>query len=372
MVIRHRIPSREQAPMRIKILITLILCALFVLPEWLPWTAERPDASSYGQEVAQRDFKPFAHTAVATAPPHGNLDIGSRRFAVVKAIDVRRRQVTLLIDGETEPREWTLRTDAEVWRDGWWGRLDQFDEGERVWIWFDTDDAKQPTTVSLLADETSQQAFYAADKDNEADETFNQRRAAQQALLRERWSDEGLPATFLVSSPQRHEVEVMLDHEAAAWARSLEPGDRVTIEADGSTPAVVRRLRPWRERTQLVLAADLDAIHAGGRLNVRLASPPKPGDDDLPDGIGKSLDRAERLEWIMSSIYCTCGMHDGCAGHFYTLAACNAGDEKPCGLAKQTRKELANMIDAGATDRQIVEQLLRERGPNLLRPHMLP
>lgn len=346
--------------MRLKLLIALILCALIVLVKGQPPLAREPD------------FKSFDDAAVATAPPHGNLDIDSRRFAVVKAIDVPRRRVTLLSDSETEPHEWVLGGDAEVWRDGWWGRLDQFDEGERVWIWFDTDDAKQPMTISLLADESSQQAFYAADKDKEADETFNQRRAAQQALLRNRWSDEGLPATFLVSSPQRHEIEVMLDHEAAAWARSLEPGDRVTIEADGSTPAVVRRLRPWRERTQLVLQADLAAVPAGGRLNVRLASPPKPGDDHLPAGIGKSLDRAERVEWLMSSIYCTCGMHDGCAGHFYTLAACNAGDEKPCGLAKQTRKELTDMIGKGFSDQQIIENLLSHRGPTLLRPHMLP
>lgn len=346
--------------MRLKLLITWILCASSVLVTGRPPLAREPD------------FKSFDDAAVATAPPHGNLDIDSRRFGVVNAIDIRRRRVTLLTDGETGPHEWMLRDDAEVWRDGWWGRLDQFDEGERVWIWFDTDDAKQPTTISLLADETSQQAFYAADKDKDADETFNQRRAAQQALLRKRWSDEGLPATFLVSSPQRHEIEVMVDHEAAAWARSLEPGDRVTIEADGSRPAVVRRLRPWRERTQLVLAADLAALPAGRRLNVRLASPTKPGDDDLPAGIGKSLDRAERLEWLMSSIYCTCGMHDGCAGHFYTLAACNAGDEKPCGLAKQTRQELAKMIDKGLSDQQIIKGLLSQRGANLLRPHMLP
>lgn len=337
----------------------LMLCASFVL------VIGRPPLAG------ERDFKSFDDTAVATAPPHGNLDIGSRRFAVVKAIDVRRQRVTLRSDGETEPREWTLKSDAEVWRDGWWGRLGQFKEGERVWIWFDTDGAKRPTTISLLADETSQQAFYVPDKDNEAQAAIEKRRAAQQALLRKRWSEEGLPGTLIASSPQRREIEVMVDHEAAAWARSLEAGDRVTIEADGSAPAVVRRLRPWRERTQLVLEADLAAM-PGERLKLRLASPPKPGDDDLPAEIGKSHEPAERLEWLMSSVYCTCGMHDGCAGHFYTLAACNAGDEKPCGLAKQTRQELAKMIDKGLSDQQILEDLLSQRGPNLLRPHMLP
>lgn len=346
--------------MRFKLSIALMLCGSSVLVTGRPPLAREPD------------FKSVEDTTVSTAPPHGNLDIASRRFAVVKGIDARRRRVTLLIDGETEPHEWVLGGDAEVWRDGWWGRLDQFGEGERVWIWFDIDDETKRIAIALLADEASRQAFYAADKDNKADETFEERRAAQQALLRQRWSEEGLPGTLIASSPQRHEIEVMLDHEAAAWARSLEAGDRVTIEADGSTPAVVRRLRPWRERTQLVLEADLATMPGSGRLKVRLASPPKLGDDDLPAGVGKSHDPAQRLEWLMSSIYCTCGMHDGCAGHFYTLAACNAGDEKPCGLAKQTRQELAKMIDEGVSDQQILEDFLSQRGPNLLRPHMLP
>jgi hypothetical protein len=41
------------------------------------------------------------------------------------------------------------------------GRLDQFTAGDRVWVWFETDGAKQPLTVSLLADELSEQDLYA-------------------------------------------------------------------------------------------------------------------------------------------------------------------------------------------------------------------
>jgi hypothetical protein len=39
-------------------------------------------------------------------------------------------------------------------------------------------------------------------------------------------------------------------------------------------------------------------------------------------------------------------------------------------LAK--RVEVAEMIDKGQTDRQIFEELLKGRGPQLLRPHMSP
>jgi hypothetical protein len=54
------------------------------------------------------------------------------------------------------------------------------------------------------------------------------------------------------------------------------------------------------------------------------------------------------------------------------LAACNSGPDNPCGLAKRTRAEIAEMIDKGQTDRQIFEELLKARGPKLLRPHMSP
>ncbi len=36
------------------------------------------------------------------------------------------------------------------------------------------------------------------------------------------------------------------------------------------------------------------------------------------------------------------------------------------------REKLAKKIDQGLTDRQIIEQLLKEQGPALLRPHLLP
>ena len=65
-------------------------------------------------------------------------------------------------------------------------------------------------------------------------------------------------------------------------------------------------------------------------------------------------------------------MHDGCAGHFHTLAACNAGETTPCGMAKRTRADIADRIDQGRTDQAIIEELLKERGPKLLRPHLLP
>jgi cytochrome c-type biogenesis protein CcmH/NrfF len=41
-------------------------------------------------------------------------------------------------------------------------------------------------------------------------------------------------------------------------------------------------------------------------------------------------------------------------------------------MAKRIREQLAEMVDRGLTDQQILEQLGEEHGPKLLRPHMLP
>ena len=60
----------------------------------------------------------------------------------------------------------------------------------------------------------------------------------------------------------------MLDHEAMGWARSLRLGDKVTLQAAKPIPAVVRQLRPWRERTQILLAVDspdASALAVGGK-----------------------------------------------------------------------------------------------------------
>src|SRR5207249_3381559 len=52
---------------------------------------------------------------------------------------------------------WPLTDDAEVRVHGWWGRLAQFQAGDRVWAWFKLDRRKQPVAVMMLADELSEQ-----------------------------------------------------------------------------------------------------------------------------------------------------------------------------------------------------------------------
>ena len=133
-------------------------------------------------------------------------------------------------------------------------------------------------------------------------------------------------------------------------------------------------LRWWRERTRLRLVLgghDTTDLRMGQRLHVKMPVPPSEVREALlPSGLDRPRGRDERIEFLLASVYCSCGVGgDGCTGHFYTLASCNPN---ACGMPNFMRKKLAKKIDEGLTDRQILEQLLKEQGPILLRPHLMP
>jgi hypothetical protein len=52
---------------------------------------------------------------------------------------------------------------------------------------------------------------------------------------------------------------------------------------------------------------------------------------------------------------------------FYTQSSCNVNS---CGMPTTIRRRVATLIDEGRTDRQILEQLSKERGELLLKPHL--
>lgn len=353
-----------------------------------------------------------------------------KHFGILKAVDPARHRVTLLLEGETLAKIWDLTPDAEVKRAGWWARLDQLTIGDRVWVWFKNNRQQEPIAILMLCDELSEQDIHgpgvileARDaktltfkpvkgasrtlntqgiqanrgKDGAALDGFNlgeqvyvqstgdkarlildsaafeARRAEQKSALRRRWSEEGLPGTtmFLHLSG---EMEFMLDHEAMRWGRSLKPGDKVMLQTSPPSAAVVKYVRPWRERTQLrlvVAGADLAEMTLGQRLLLRMDAPsPEVENALLPPDMDRPRTQEERVDWFLSSIYCTCQVKgDGCTGHFYTLLSCNPNG---CAAPNSMRKELAGMIEKGMTDKDIFEVLLKKHGPDLLRPHLLP
>src|SRR5207249_4012726 len=68
---------------------------------------------------------------------------------------------------------------------------------------------------------------------------FEERRDQQKGWLRQRWADEGLPGSVVFLHRFTGEMELMLDHEAIRWGRSLKPGDEVTLPARPPIKAVV-------------------------------------------------------------------------------------------------------------------------------------
>lgn len=354
-----------------------------------------------------------------------------KHFAALQAVDVPRRRVTLLVEGESLAKVWPLVADAEIKVAGWWGRLDQLRPGDRVWVWFKTDRAKHPVAVSMLADELSEQDIHGtavlieardaatvtlkpakgksrAVKTDKAEvfrgnekavadtvkagekvyaqtvgdaarllldsAAFEARRAAQKVALRQRWIDEGLPGTVTFLHIFGGEMDYMLDHEAMRWGRSLKTGDKVTLQATPPINALVRQVTPWRERTQLRLVvngADQADLAIGQRITLKMTPPPPEVDTArLPPDLGRPRSRPERIDWFLASIYCACGVAgDICTGHFYTLASCNVNG---CGMPNHMRNVLGEHIDKGLNDAQIFEALVKEFGPDLLRPHLKP
>jgi hypothetical protein len=344
-----------------------------------------------------------------------------KHFAQLKAVDRENRRVTLLIEGDTVAKTWDLMPDAEVKFHGWWGRLEQFNLGDRVWVWFQTDRQKQPISVMMIADELSEQDIhdvtwtaleisdmaklhpskgadrslqfmsstlnegakkgeraYFQSRGDKADlvrlilgvDAFEQHRSKQREWLAKRWTEQGLPGAVTFLHQLSGEMELMLDHEAMRWARSLKAGASITID---SIKGVVREANPWRERTRVrlvVAALDQADMRVGQRIHMKMTPPSSAiQQSPLPPDIGLRKDRHERIEWFLASIYCTCLVRGNiCTGHFYTLASCNPNG---CGQPNMVRKQIGQYIDEGKSDEQIFDSLVKEYGPGLLKPHLL-
>ncbi|MBI3408553.1 MAG: DUF3179 domain-containing protein [Planctomycetes bacterium] len=334
--------------------------------KWFAWAAELPETSVYQppkESAKQTDaIKEIAGTAEF-------LKAIPKKFGVLQEVDSGRSALKLLIDGDKEPTSWLLTPDAEVKVQGWWGRLEQLQPGDRVWAWFKLDRKKQPSGIFMLADEISQTEI-----NGKADEKLAPAREKQKAWLRERWNAEGLPGSVGLVQLYNGEADIVLDHEAMRWGRSLDRGAKVQLDAKPPIEAVVKSVRPEREKTQVrlvVKSIDLAELNMGQRVHLKMKAPPTTVDQDLfPPDIDRPKTKEDRLEWFLASIYCTCGVKGNiCTGHFYTLSSCNVNG---CGAPNATRKAIAEMIDKGLDNRQIFERLHKERGPEMVRSHLLP
>jgi hypothetical protein len=333
--------------------------------KWFAWAAEYPRTTVYARAAdANKAVKEIAGTAEF-------LRVLPKPFATLKGVDAKARTVTLLLDGEKVAKVWPVEPDAEVKVRGWWGRLEQFRPGDRVWVWLKLDRKKAPVSVVMLADAASEKDIHGTAT---ADHSFEQARAEQKAWLRQRWADDGLPGTLTFHHVFSGELELMLDHEAMRWGRSLKAGDVVHLTADPPIKSVVRAVTPWRERTVVrLVVGELESseLKIGQRLGLKMAPPSEAVEASAyPPDADRPRSKGERVEWFLASIYCACGVgHDTCTGHFYTLASCNPNG---CGLPNHMRDDLRKLIDQGLTDRQIFDELVKMHGPNLTKPHLAP
>ncbi len=396
----------------------LALTSSILLTAALPIQAAEPPAKPANDKIKEIAGK---SEFLRSVPKH---------FARLTAVDPVRRCVTLLIDGENLAKVWPLIPDAEIKVAGWWARLDQLTLEDRVWVWFQTDRARNPIAITMIADELSEQdmhgpgvevaardaatvtlkpvkgvnrvlkaagaevfrgkekvahdslavgtAVYTQSRGDRArlildTAAFEARRNEQKAALRQRWIEQGLPGTVTFLHQFTGELEYMLDHEAMRWGRSLKPGDAVTLRTAMPVKAVVKYVQPWRERTRLRLvtaAADQGDLQLGQRVGLSMTPPSAEIENALlPPDLDLPRSKTERVEWFLASIYCTCKVKgDGCTGHFYTLASCNPN---ACGMPNHMRSVVAELIDKGLSDKQIFEQLLKDHGPELLKPHLL-
>ena len=350
---------------------------------WVAWSAEYPDTKldEKSKESANDKVKMIAGKSEF-------LRLLPKPFAVVKSIDAKARTVSLLLDGEKVAKVWPVEPDAEVKIAGWWGRLEQLKAGDKVWVWLKLDRTANPISVAMIADESSAaeirfdplakpKATPMAQSNLEKNGEKITRLwncASQTEWLRKKWIADGLPGSLAFVHNFTGELDLILDHEAMRWGRSLKAGDAVELQGDAPIKAIVKSVAPWRERTQVrLVVGELQAseLKPGQRIHLKMATPAKDMEDSAyPPDLGRDRTKEDRVEWFLASIYCSCRVgKDTCTGMFYTLASCNPNG---CGMPNFTRDEIRDLIAKGKSDKDIWDTLLKDRGALMLKPHLLP
>src|SRR5207302_2042270 len=112
---------------------------------WFAWAAEYPATAIYdAKHSSERDLRQKTKEIAGTAE---FLRLLPKPFATISGVDTVNRTATLMMDGEKTPRTWPIEADAEIKVAGWWGRLEQFQPGQRVWVWLKLDRKKNPSSV---------------------------------------------------------------------------------------------------------------------------------------------------------------------------------------------------------------------------------
>jgi hypothetical protein len=368
-------------------------------------------------------------------PPHGFLAKAPKVFARVQAVDVARRQLTLVLDRDGQVIARPVRLDVDVYLHGGLGSLADVRQAARVWVVFDPGPAMGDlTTPRFIADELGLQTIHDEwSTIDEVDVTGKTLRllndkgeqtvlplaaaltvrkgerhggaglmgkgdrvryqthyedgryrvsevldaaaleldaAEQRDHVRKTLTREGIPGEIVPDAQQPREASLLLYRPGGDWARALSPGDEVSVALGAArVKGSVRRILPWGEKTSLgvTLAANAPAAQPHQTVRVFLPRPPSV-QSALPPGLGRATDKNERIDWLLSSFYCSCGQGpDTCTGHLYTLSMCN---EKGCPMPRFMKDKIGAWIDQGKTDAEILAIIEQEQGPLCRRIHL--
>jgi hypothetical protein len=201
--------------------------------------------------------------------------------------------------------------------------------------------------------------------------SFEARRNERLAAQRKELAKNGLSGSILEVDRARHQVIVMLRRSDSWYGRLLQIGDAVRLRTKKTeeTACKVGEVRPDYSRVRLRLdfaEAALPQLERGGATAV-FALLPEKADLEMPPDLGRFTEEQARIDYLLSTLYCPCGMiGDSCAGHWNTLAACKLHG---CGMPNLVSKQIGDWIEAGKSDAAIVAELVERNGRDMLRIH---
>lgn len=203
---------------------------------------------------------------------------------------------------------------------------------------------------------------------------FETRRSERLQKQRDDLTIGGLLATILDIDGANHQIGVMVRRSDAWYARSLKTNDVIALksQAQEKISCRVADVHPdySRIRLRLEFAGSIPPkVQPGGQVALFTKLPDRINFETPPD-LGRFTDRQERIDYLLSTLYCPCGMMgDSCAGHWNTLAACKLHG---CGMPNLISELAGKWIDAGKSDAAILAELVQRNGKNILTPHQNP
>ncbi len=201
--------------------------------------------------------------------------------------------------------------------------------------------------------------------------TFAARTSQRLQRQRDELLKHGLKGTVLNMDASSHRAEVMIRRSDTWFARSWKVNEAVQLMATAQPTVACRVAEVHPDYARVRIRLDF-AGHA--TPDVRLGDEvaifgklPDKVDFESPPDLGRFTGRQERIDYFLSTIYCSCGMlGSSCAGHWNTLAACQLHG---CGMPNLITKLIGERIDAGKPDEAILAELIERNGRNILRLH---